>query len=414
LIPGASRAPRAGRAPLALLALSHAVIDTYGAFLAPIVALVLAPRLGFSEAAAARLLALYTGVLSLGQVGFGYFSDRGSGRQLAVASPAVAGLAAGGYLLAPSLPWLVVLALATAVAVAAYHPEAVALAGAVGATRERSAATATAWFLAAGPVGLTVGPLLVTWAARRPSPPVWLPVLGVAATALLAWSLRGARDGKSRAGEVAAGRKGGVWARVRPHRRVLSRLAGISALRYLTLTALTFGVPLLLADHLPVERAVAVSGWWLSLFLGAGALGGIVGSALTERLAGRPGAGGRSANAWSLAAAAPLVALLPHLPLSWGWLPLTAVGLALGWGTPILVALGQRVAPGAAAFVSALLMGGAWSLGGPAAPVLFEGLRAGYSSAVAMGVLGVACLAGAWLAWRLPRDLDGPPEAPAA
>ena len=105
-VPAERPAPALWRLRLAVLSASHTTIDAYGAFLAPIVALVLAPRFGLTDAGAANLLSLYVFLLSLGQVFFGYLSDHLGGRKLTIAAPAVAGLTAGSFLLAPSLPLL--------------------------------------------------------------------------------------------------------------------------------------------------------------------------------------------------------------------------------------------------------------------------------------------------------------------
>lgn len=380
-------------ARLGVLSVSHTIIDAYGAFLAPIVALVLAPKFGLTDAGAANLLSLYVGVLSLGQIFFGYLSDRLGGRWMTLLAPAVTGLTAGSFLLAPSLPLLLVMILGAALAIAAYHPEAVALSGEIGGTRR---ATSTAIFLAAGPVGLSFGPVLVTWAARQPQPPVWLPFLGVAVSVALLVALpRGLTHLSAPTGPEDSQNRS-IFAALRQAARPLSLLASISALRYCAVTGLNFGVPLVLVDRMSRQEALETSGWWLALFLGASALGGILGSSLTGRHA-------RTSNVVSFGVAAPLVVLVPLLPTAWGWLPLTGAGLALGWTNPLIVALGHKAAPGATASVSALLLGGAWSIGGPVAPKLFEILRSAVSSTAAVWTLAGLSLVAGLLALRLPK-----------
>lgn len=381
-------------ARLGVLSVSHVIIDAYGAFLAPIVALVLAPRFGLTDAGAANLLSLYVGVLSLGQIFFGYASDRLGGRWMTLLAPAVTGLTAGSFLLAPSLPLLLAMILGAAVGVAAYHPEAVALSGELGGSRR---ATSTAVFLAAGPVGLTFGPVIVTWAARQSEPPLWLPLAGVAASGLLLLALPRGLTHVVAPGDSSDPEDPGILGALRRAARPLSLLASISALRYCAVTGLNFGIPLVLVERMSRQEALEASGWWLALFLGASALGGILGSSLTGR---RP----RAANVVSFGVAAPLVVLVPLLPTAWGWLPLTGAGLALGWTNPLIVALGHKTAPRATASVSALLLGGAWSVGGPVAPKLFEVLRGAFSSTAAVWTLAGLALGAGLLALRLPRD----------
>lgn len=383
-------APALWRLRLAVLSASHTTIDAYGAFLAPIVALVLAPRFGLTDAGAANLLSLYVFLLSLGQVFFGYLSDHLGGRKLTIAAPAIAGLTAGSFLLAPSLPLLLVMIVACALAIAAYHPEAVALSGALGGPRR---AASTAVFMAAGPVGLSLGPFAITWAAERPEPPLWLPVIGLAVALLLWWAVPSGLIGRR---SSSAYREEGVLGVLRRQAKPLSLLGSISALRYLVMTGLSFGIPLLLADRIGEEQALATAGWWLSLLLGSSAVGGILGASLT-------GGRERSANVASLLLAGALLVAVPLTPVAWGWLPLTAAGLALGWTNPVVIAMGQRVAPAATASVSALLLGGAWTVGGPIAPKLFEVVRDVFSATAAVHWLAGAAFLAGLVSLLLPR-----------
>jgi hypothetical protein len=89
--------------------------------------------------------------------------------------------------------------------------------------------------------------------------------------------------------------------------------------------------------------------------------------------------------------------------VAWGWLPLTAAGLALGWTNPVIIAMGQRVAPAATASVSALLLGGAWTVGGPIAPKLFEIVRGVFSATAAVHWLAGAAFLAGLVSLLLPR-----------
>lgn len=384
---------RSAASRLAVLGLSHFTVDAYGGFLAAILVTVLAPRLGLSDAGAARLLTLNVAVLSLGQPLFGYLSDRLGGRWMVILAPAAAGLAAGSFLAAPSLPVLLALVVIQALAIAAFHPEGVAMAGALHRGAASSAA-ATAVFMAAGPVGQTAGPLVVTWAAARPAPPAWLAYGGVAVSLLLAIVFPAGAVVRQR-----LDRSGGLRQALSGHVRPLSLLVAVSAIRYLVMIGLTFAVPVLLAERLSRELAVARTGVALSLFLGAGAAGGIVGSALLRR-----GGSRRRAMAVTFALAAPAVAALPHVTGAAAMAVLATAGLALGWTAPIVVVMGQRVTPQMAATASALMLGVSWALGGPVAPVLFQAVRQAASTAGAFVFLGAMSALAAATALALPPE----------
>lgn len=386
----------AGR--LSGLALGHFTVDGCGSFLAPIVALVLAPRLGLDDAGAALLLSLHVGVLSLGQPFFGYLSDRLGGRWLVLLSPAIAGAAAGYFLRAQSLPVLLTVIVLNAAAIAAFHPEAVALAGRL---EKRGSSLATAVFMAAGPIGATLGPLIVTaLASREINGGLWPLAWGVGvSTFLLITFGRGRRHARPRLSSEHRLRDA-----LQGHWMSLSGLVTISAVRYFVVTSLSFLLPLLAAEQIAAApgsgSAIGRGGLWLSLLTGSGALGGILGSALLR------GGSKRRANYVSFAVAAAILLLLPHLE-GLAMLPaLTGLGLALSWTTPMVMTMGQRIVPQAAALASSMMLGLSWSIGGPIAPIASGALRSSTSTTTALTVLAILALLPAVLATRLPPRVD--------
>lgn len=377
---------------LATLAFAHTTIDVYGTFLAAILVVVMAPKLALSDSAAAGILSLSVAVQSLGQPLFAYLSDRRGGRFLVILSPAVAALSAGSFLAAPSVGTFLLLVIAQAAALAAFHPEGAALAASLA---ERHAASSTAIFMAAGPLGQTLGPLLITWAAAQPSPPAWLPLWGVAVSALL-WFAFPAHAVRHRG----LRQRGDLRRALRGQGTPLTLLTLISASRYFVITGLQFGLPLLLLERLPRADALRHTGWWLSIVLAGITLGGLVGSATTRR--GRR----RRVTFLSFALAAPLLAALPHLEGGAALLTLGAAGLALGWTSPLVVIMGQLAVPRAAAMASALMLGVSWSLGGPIAPLAFAQVRALTSTPWAVTSLAVASAIAALAALFLPAELE--------
>lgn len=373
-------------------------MDGCGSFLAPIVALVLAPRLGLDDAGAALLLSLHVSVLSLGQPIFGYLSDRWGGRWFVLVAPAISGLAAGYFLHASSLPLLLGLIVFNAAAIAAFHPEGVALAGRL---EQRGSSLATAIFMTAGPLGATLGPLVVTAMAEdRWGNSTWPMAWGVGVSLyLLVVFGRGRRHRRPK-----LARGSGLLTTLKAHGKSLGGLVTISASRYFVVTSLGFLLPLLAAEQLAGSTAdasaVTRGGLWLSVLTGAGALGGLLGSALIGQ------GSKRRANMVSFAVAAVVLASLPHLQGGAILPALLVLGLALSWTTPMLMTMGQRIVPQAAATASSLMLGLSWSIGGPIAPIASNALRDATTLTTALTLLAVFTAVPSVIAARLPARVD--------
>ncbi len=397
----ANAEPRVARSwgyRLAALSLSHTSIDCYATFLAPIIPLVLIPKFNLSAQAGAILLSLGVGIASFGQPLLGYLSDRMGGRWLVILSPALAGLCAGNFLSVSSLPWLVALVILNALAIAAFHPEATALAGTVS---QRPSAKTTAVFIAAGPMGISLGPLLITWVAAQSVRPWWLSLIGVTATVMLFFSLPHGAIVRKRLSRHFSLRQAlsGRW-------RAMLTLVAISSTRAFVTIGFSLAIPVMLMERLPYDEALRDTGWWLSGFLGAGAIGGLVSSLVMKRKYER------LTNIISFSLAAPLLAMLAHVSGSAVPVVLGLGGLALGCTNPIIVAMGQRVAPGAAAVASALMLGFSWGTGGSVAPIVFQAIRGVWTTEWAMTCVAGMALLAALASCLLPRESDWPAISP--
>jgi hypothetical protein len=141
--------------------------------------------------------------------------------------------------------------------------------------------------------------------------------------------------------------------------------------------------------------------------MGSSAVGGIVGSILGRQ------ASPRWANSLSFAIGAGLLLALPVVGAQAAVAVLIGCGLCLGWTSPMVVALGQRLVPGAAAVASALLLGVSWFLGGPLAPILFETVHGARGTAWAVSLLAGASLLAALFALGLrpEAEVGGPGRA---
>jgi FSR family fosmidomycin resistance protein-like MFS transporter len=157
----------------------------------------------------------------------------------------------------------------------------------------------------------------------------------------------------------------------------------------------------LLPLYLHTQRgySLARSSLNLTLYLGAGALGGILGGTLADRF------GGRRVILISMIGSMPFLALFVF---SSGWvstLGLALSGLILLFTNPVNVVMGQELAPTQTGTVSALMMGFAWGTSG----LLFIPLTGWISDLYSMqaAFIGLAAfpLAGFVLALKLPKQV---------
>jgi FSR family fosmidomycin resistance protein-like MFS transporter len=359
---------------LAALSVSHTMIDLYATCVAP-VSLILAAHVGFSDARAMILVSLATFVASFAQPVFGYFSDRFGGRWLVIATPMIAGLCYGNLLAIDSLPLLLGTIAFGALAVAAFHPEGAALAGAIG---KPNAALTTSIFIAAGPVGLAFGPKLITSVAYNNWPTWWIAIGGILCSVLLWFALPSGsiQRSRTRSGLDFLDAFQGRWSAV-------VKLVTISSTRAFVTIGFNAAIPVLWTARMSGDRAAALPtiGWWSTILLGCGAIGGVICS-LTMRREWE-----KRVNVMTFAVAWPLLVVIPSLPGVWAWLALVVGGLALGATNPIVVTMGQRLAPRGAGLASALVLGFSWGIGGTIAPLLFTRWADRYGVETGMSII---------------------------
>jgi FSR family fosmidomycin resistance protein-like MFS transporter len=363
---------------LGLLMLGHLTIDAYSSFFSPLLP-ILVPKLHLSLAAVGTLVALASVTSSFSQPLFGLVSDRMRRPWFVAFGPATAAVFMSALGLAPSYIVLVALLMLAGLGVAAFHPQAAALASEVSSRRSLS----MAFFVTGGTLGFAVGPLFAvgvvsafglerTWVAVFP---------GLVASGLLfAWFSR-------------------VTPRARPPEERLPLSALRPVLRPLTLlylatvsrSAVASGFMTFLPLYLHARGyGLSGSGAIVSLYLLLGALGGFLGGWLTERI------GGHRVIVSSFLGGAPLFLSFLVLPDAWGIPCLILGSFVLQSSLPVNVTLGQELSPGHSSTISSLLMGAAWGVGamiiGPVGALADQhGLRAALAALCGMLLLGLVC-----------------------
>lgn len=373
-----ARPARARLVPVGTMAIAHLTNDSY-AYLLPALLPLLLGRLGIGLGVAGVLVTLYQASSSFTQPVFGHLADRGGRtRWMAWSGVAISGLSAAALGLAPDLLVVALALVAGGLGTALYHPVSAALVAA--SVPQRSRGRWMSVYISAGNFGLPVGPFLIG---------VIVATLGLGASWLIALPALAAALLVQRAGPVLPAPRTApppLGAVLRANRRMLGGLIAVSAARawasalvssFLALHAVSLGASVLDGSRL------------LTLFLLSGAIGGLGGGWLADRL------GRDRVIVASLLLAAPWCVLLA-LQAAVGplFVLATAVsGLLLNGSFVVLAVRGQESMPGSLGMVSGLMLGLSIGLGGLAVtPLAAFAERAGLPPVfLTAAALAVAC-----------------------
>ena len=343
------------------LTLSHTVLDSYATLLSHLQPLLLTKlaATGARNSLAGYFISVYSIFSSLGQILFGWLSDKY--RTVHFLTIGVAFTAIGLSLLAvaPS-PNIVYLLLAIGgIGVAAFHPQATAYAGAL-ATEGRGLGTSI--FLTGGNIGRALGPLILMLIPYRFGLEflAWEMIPGLLVALLvpkvlkfekqldLTATTRGTRDAETRPQEP-------FWVVADPHLLSLSVLFIISALRTVTITGLENFLSVHLDDQ---DYSDQMRSLVIALFIFAGSMGIMSSGWLMSRV-----------NTYVLL----LVSLLGAPPLLYASLHSDGVSflvflflgnVVLSSSITVNIILAQMILRGYESIASSLMMGAAWGVGG--------------------------------------------------
>ena len=363
---------------LGLLTFGHLTIDSYSSFFAPLLPLLVA-KLGLSLTLVGTLVALSSITSSFSQPLFGLLSDRMRRPWFVALGPLTAAIFMSALGLAPSYGALVALLMLAGLGVAAFHPQAAALAAEATARRSISMAI----FVTGGTLGFALGPMfavgvVTTFGLER----TWVAVVpGIAASALLLFWL-GRTEAKPRQHE-----KPPPLRALRPVFRPLMLLYAATVSRSAIATGYMTFLPLYLHER---GYSFSRSGAMVSLYLLCGALGGFLGGWLADRI------GGRRVIAASFAGALPLFVASLFLDDRFGISCLLLGSFVLQASLPVNVVLGQELSPAHSSTISSLLMGAAWGMGalivGPIGALAdARGIHAALLALAFMPAVGLAC-----------------------
>lgn len=367
------------RRGVAVMALAHLVNDTY-AWMLPALLPLLLVKLEISLGLAGVLITLYQASSSFTQPLLGHLADRGTRtRWMAWTGVAISGLAAGSLGLAPSFAVVALVLLVGGLGTALYHPVSAALVSAALPTATRGRWMSV--YISAGNFGLPIGTFVLGLVvATAGLGATWIVAIPALVAAVLVWRLGPTEV--AHASEPALG----LRAIFRTNQRMLGRLIAVAATRA--------WASALVASFLPVyavARGASIidASRLLTLFLLAGAVGGLIGGTLADRV------GRDRVIVTSLLIASPFCLLL-GAQTAIGPLFLVAAamcGLLLNGSFVVLAVRGQESLPGSLGMVSGLMLGLSIGLGGLAvAPMAVIAERFGIPVALDVAaVLAIAC-----------------------
>jgi FSR family fosmidomycin resistance protein-like MFS transporter len=382
---------RKGKTTIALISTAHAVLDSYSSFLFQLLP-VMTMRLGLKPAQAGWLTPLLMISSSLMQPVYGMISDRYLKRSMAVFGPLVAAVFLSLLGTATSLPMLMAFVVIGGIGVGAFHPQGAAMvsraASADGMSKHQGMVMSV--FSSTGTVGYALGPIIIAAVVSQFGlAQSWYAVSwGVAMWVLMYLYCPPLERAERKAG--APPLKNALRAVWQPLTLLYFAVVLRSAVAVSVQTFLPFALQSSgLSDN---ERS-----WVLAGFILFGGIGGFFGGALADRL------GARRVTLVAMLLATPLLlaAFSTHgMP---SYLLLMAGGTALNLPIPIAVVMAQRLVPGGASTVSALVMGFAWGAGALMAPLTgLLSARIGFFAA--LFTVSFLPLISAVLLWRYPKD----------
>jgi MFS transporter, FSR family, fosmidomycin resistance protein len=377
------------RRAIGLLSAGHLFADlSQGAVPALLPFFVVEYQLSYQQAA--LLVFAATAASSVVQPLFGHLSDRVRANWLVPAGVFLAALGLAGTGLTRNY-WLIALMLMiSGLGVAAFHPEAARSMNAAAGPRK---ATGMSLFSMGGSAGFALGPLLTTslmlWFGVRGAVLLFVPGLCMAALLFVRRHNLPQLRLPDRPGTP------GAPARLPDHWRPFFRLVGAIVFR----SVLFFGFNTFLALYWidTLGQSQAAGGAILSLWMGVGIVGVLVGGRLADRF------GPRRVGIVTSLLVVPL--LLLFLATRQVWLAaalLALIGIITTLASSGLMVFGQSLIPNHVGVASGVTIGLSVTVGGLTAPVL-GWLADQYGIPAALASLSVLPLLVAILVWTLPR-----------
>ena len=356
--------PFSPRKQLYFLTVVHTVIDSYATVLPHLLPLLLkklASQTAARNSLAGIIISVYSTFSSLGQIFFGWASDRFQTMHFVTFGVAFTAIALSLLGIAPSLFLVLVLLGIGGCGVAAFHPKATSQAAAL-AGEDRGFAISV--FLTGGNIGRGLGPLLIMYLVvyryGLESMP-WCMSAGVLVALLIPKALKLPKVAVNVSSQVVAAptnppeKRKNLWGAIRPHWHPLLVLYLLSVLRTITGIGLENFLSLYLDD---LQYSNLARSGVIGLFIFAASMGIMVGGSLSDRI------NYYGLLLFSFIASPPLLYLSLHSTGVTFLILLFLGNFVLSSSTTINIVLAQRLLPEHENIASSFMMGAAWSIGG--------------------------------------------------
>ena len=326
-------------APVVTIGASHAIHDSYFAFL-PAILPVLVENLSLTKTLAG-LLSVFTQLPSLIQPFVGYAADRVSLRYMVILAPAVSGALLSLLGSSNNYAVLAFLLLAAGISSAAFHSVGPVITGYV--SGKNLGRGMSIWMMG-GEFGRFLGPVIVVTAigALTIKGLPWLMLGGIATSATLYFLLKDVQDRPKISRQMTDQRVD-----LRIFFPVMLPIWAISASRALLATVFNTYLPLYLTER---GSPLFVAGASLSLAAAAGVVGALISGSLSDRL-----------NRRTVLAVTMFLSFLTTLMFlfssGWAYLPtLLLMGFSVLSTTPVVMAIVQEYHPAHRALANGIYM----------------------------------------------------------
>ena len=311
-----------------LISLGHAAHDTYTAFIAPLLP-VLIENLSLTKTLAG-MLTIFTQIPSLFQPIIGHIADRANLRYFVILTPAITGILLSLIGVTPSYAFIAFLLLLAGFSSAALHSVGPVMVGHLSGSR---LGQGMSFWMVGGEIGRVLGPIVIVTAIGYLTfdgiP--WLMIGGILVSILLFIRLKDA-DG------LTAKRSNGLsmWSAIKKMKPLLLPLTAIVLVRAFMMGVLTTYLPTFLTDE---GANLGFAGISLSILEAAGVVGAMLAGSISDKV------GRRIVLLVSLLSAP--VFMFIFLQVN-GWFQIPVL-LALGFSsisiTPVIMALVQESFP---------------------------------------------------------------------
>ena len=332
----------------------HAMHDTYTAFIAPLLPLLI-DKLGLSLVMAGSL-SVFSQLPSLLSPLIGYLADRFTVRYLVIFAPAVTATLATMIGFMPTYGTAALLLFTAGLSIMSFHAPAPAMIAQISGDK---VGRGMSFFMAGGELGRTIGPLLVGFGvAQWGMEGLWrLMFFGWLASFVLFMRLR---DVSAKRGA----RKGSAKPLLKKFMRVFAPLFAVMMFRNLSVTSLSVFMVVYLVDVRGFELTLATAA--LALYELAGVGGALAGGTLSDRF------GRKRMVAAAALIASPLMILFVHVEGALMIPVLIALGATALSVTPVFQALVQDQLPDNRATASGMFI--LYAFGVRAITIIIAGL----------------------------------------